>query len=139
MGRMYIVTAYRIKLASKAVKTVACITDFGVSTAIITFLVVERWALAWELQTLIQTYKKVYFSSCLVFFSKTTAHRLKKNSFPCRNLNHSNLLFLIEIAFSSPDLNCYLCWIFRKFLRNIFGGALCSKKLRLYIQKLPKH
>ena len=105
---MYIVTAYRIKLASKAVKTVACITDFGVSTAIITFLVVERWALAWELQTLIQTYKKVYFSSCLVFFSKTTAHRLKKNSFPCRNLNHSNLLFLIEIAFSSPDLNCYV-------------------------------
>ena len=28
------------------------------------------------------------------------------------------------LAFSGPDFNCYLCWIFRKFLRDIFGGAL---------------
>ena len=38
---MHIVTAYRIQLlpVSKVVKAVSCITDFGVSTVIITFFV----------------------------------------------------------------------------------------------------
>ena len=68
-------TEFSFLPVSKAIKAVSCITDFGVSTAIITFFVVS-------------------FSSCLVFFSTTISHRLKKNNFPCRNLNHPNL-FLV--------------------------------------------
>ena len=40
-------------------------------------------------------YKEVYFSSCLVFFSTTTSHRLKKKNFPCQNLTYPKLLFLV--------------------------------------------
>ena len=41
----------------------------------------------------IKTYKEVYFSSRLLFFSTTASHHLKMNNFPCRNLNHSNFSF----------------------------------------------
>ena len=40
--------------------------------------------------------KQVYFSCCLIFWSTTTSHRLKKNNFPCRNLNHRNLFSLFK-------------------------------------------
>ena len=41
-GKIHIITAYRIHFlpVSKAVKEINCITDFGVSTAIITFFIV---------------------------------------------------------------------------------------------------
>ena len=63
--------------------------------------------------------------------------KTKKNNFPCRSLNHPNLLFLIQITFNSPDLSRYLCGIFRKFLRNKFGGTLRLKKVRLDTLQLP--
>ena len=73
-------TGFSFLPVSKAIKTVRCITDFGVSTTI-----------SGELQ-----YKtiEVYFSSRLVFFSTTASHQLKMNNFPCRNLNHPNLFLL---------------------------------------------
>ena len=40
--------------------------------------------------------KQVYFSCCLIFWSTTTSHRLKKNNFPCQNLNHRNLFSLFK-------------------------------------------
>ena len=68
--------------------------------------------------------KQVYISCCLIIMSTTTSHRLKQNNFPYRNLNHRNFLPGLERSsklqtFSSPDLNCSLCQIFRKVLRNI--------------------
>ena len=119
------------------------IPDFGVSTDIMLsrrqfpqVVQVELWTLAWKYRSgalKYKTYKQVYFSCCLILLSTTTSHRLKKNNFPCRNLSHRNLLFLLWITFSSLPLNGQLCWIFRKFLRNTFGGRLPSKKLRLYM------
>ena len=74
-------TEFSFLPVSKAIKGVSCITDFGVSTAISGKL--------WY-----KTYKEVYFSSGLVFFSTTASHWLKMNNFPCRNLNHPNLFLL---------------------------------------------
>ena len=74
-------TEFSFLPVSKAIKAVSCITDFGVSTAI-----------SGELQY--KTYKEVYFSSRLVFFSTIASHRLKMNNFLCRNLNHPNLFLL---------------------------------------------
>ena len=42
-------------------------------------------------------------------------------------LNVKHFLFLIEITFGSPDLQCQLCWIFRKFLKITFGRVVRSK------------
>ena len=93
---------------SKTVKAVSCITDLGVSTAIITFFVsAAGWTLDSSLEAANFNTKlyfvifyfancntKVYFSSCLAFFSITILHWLNKKNFLFRNLNHPNLLFL---------------------------------------------
>ena len=54
----------------------------------------------------------------LTFLPTTISYELKKSNYLYQNLDNRNLLFLIEIPYSRPDLHCSLCWIFRKFLRN---------------------
>ena len=72
--------------ASKAIRAVSCLTYFRVSTAIITFFL---GGTSWTLDCSAEAAKcntKVYFSSCLVFFSTATSHWLKKKNFPCRKI-----------------------------------------------------
>ena len=83
---------------------------FGLSpiSAIIFSHIFRRWCKlnfgTWDDSGELKTYKRVFFSFCLIFLSPITSHRLKKDSIWCRNLNHRNL-FLLYITFNSPHLN----------------------------------
>ena len=48
--------------------------------------------------------QQVYFSCCLTLLATKISYELKSSNYQCRNLNHRNLLFLIEFRFCSPDL-----------------------------------
>ena len=71
------------------------ILHFGVSTVIcFPADIFCRWCkltLPWKWETVMSN-KEIYFICCLIFLSRTTSHRLKKNTFPWRNLNHRNFI-----------------------------------------------
>ena len=48
-------------------------------------------------------YKQVYFSYCLKIVSTATSHRLKKNNFRCRHLNHQDLLAIPYLNHIQPS------------------------------------